>query len=232
MALANVRLQYFNIEGLGEKARLAMKLARIPFVDDRVSFDRWPSMKPTTKYGQMPILFIDETKEIAQSDAILRFIGRSARLNGLPSLYPMDETDVDEAMGLVDDMMGSWRACLYVGMNPTALGHYGEDGVEFKGSKAHDDLCKKMREAWMRDEFPRYCGYFTKRFSSGAKFLCGDAPTLADCMLIPQLRRFASGGIDHVPASCLDAYPEVKAYYDRFHAIPEIKAWYDERAAA
>ena len=229
------RLQYFNIEGPAEKARLAMRIAKIPFTDDRVSFEQWPSIKPTTPYGQLPVLHLADGTELAQSDAILRYIGRCARDEGAaPHLYPKGgETAVDEAIALVDDMLTSWRSCLYIGMNPSALGHECDDGSEFKGSAKHDEITKRMRETWMRDEFPKYCGFFAKRFENGQQWLCpGDAPTLADCALVPALRRFSSGGIDYVDAACLDAYPEIKAYYERFHAIPEVKEWYAERAAA
>ena len=231
---APARLQYFNIEGPAEKSRLAMRLARVPFTDDRVVFDDWPSIKPTTPYGQLPVLHLSDGTALPQSDAILRYVGRYARAHGAPTLYPEGgEMAVDEALSLVDDMVVSWRACLYIGMNPSALGHECDDGSEFKGSAKHDAVTKRMRETWMRDEFPKYCGFFAKRFANGQRWLCpGDEPTLADCALIPQLRRFTSGGIDHVDAACLEAYPEVNAYYDRFHAIPEVKAWYDERASA
>lgn len=35
---SKVKLTYFNIEGAGEKVRLALKCAGIPFEDNRVSF--------------------------------------------------------------------------------------------------------------------------------------------------------------------------------------------------
>jgi glutathione S-transferase len=83
----------------------------------------------------------------------------------------------------------------------------------------------------MREEFPRYVGFFNQRFAK-SKYLVGDQVTIADCALIPQLRRFCSGGIDHVSKDCLEEYPELKAYYDRFHAIPQVAAWYEARAKA
>ena len=56
-------------------------------------------------------------------------------------------------------------------------------------------------------------------------YICGgtDGPTIADCALVPLLARFKSGGVDHVPATCLDAYPVVLNYFDRFMALPEHK---------
>ena len=222
-----LRLQYFNIEGPAEKSRLALSIAKIPFTDDRVVFDQWQSIKPTTPYGQLPLLYMDETKCLAQSDAILRYCGRLANDAGVPLYDSSMQLDIDEALGLVDDMLVNWRACLYIGMNPKSLGH----PEEIKGTAEHDALTKAMRERWMREEFPRYVGFFNERFKK-SKYLVGDSVTIADCALIPQLRRFCSGGIDHVSKDCLEEYPEIKAYYDRFHAIPEVAAWYEARAKA
>jgi glutathione S-transferase len=220
-----LRLQYFNIEGPAEKSRLAMRIAKIPFTDDRVDFAKWPSeIKPTTPYGQLPLMHVDESHTIAQSDAILRYVGGLSK-----TLYPADvetRTAIDEALSLVDEINQSWYYALVAGINPAKLGH----DVE-KGSEEHGAVTKKMRERWMADEFPRYAGFLTKRVEGG-KMLVGDAVTIADCAVIPLLRRFCSGDVDHVDPTCMSQFPEVKAYYDRFHAIPEVAAWYEERAQA
>ena len=190
-----LRLQYFNIEGPAEKIRLTLSIAKIPFRDDRVAFEDWPSVKPTTPYGQLPVLYVDD-EAMAQSDAILRYCGR------LAGLY--DETrarEIDEAVSLVEDMRESWYPNLAVGMVPEKY------NLE-KGSDAHAATTKAMRERWIREELPRYCGFISKRVAGG-KFLCGDSVTIAECALVPLLRRFRSGGIDHVPKECLDGFADV-----------------------
>ena len=40
------------------------------------------------------------------------------------------------------------------------------------------------------------------------------------------LRAFQKGHIDHVPVTCLDAYPEVTAWIARMMALPAVAAWY------
>jgi hypothetical protein len=39
-----------------------------------------------------------------------------------------------------------------------------------------------------------------------------------DCALIPALARFTAGTVDYVPADCMDAFPLVAAYVERFMA--------------
>jgi glutathione S-transferase len=78
----------------------------------------------------------------------------------------------------------------------------------------------------MAELFPKFMGFISERVKGGG-FLVGDAPTIADCTLIPALDRFTCGSVDHVPADCMDAFPEVAAYVKRFMALPEVAAYYD-----
>lgn len=66
------KLTYFDIQGMGEKVRLAFVLNGIPFDDDRVAFAQWGDLKSKTKFGQLPLLSIDGKEPIAQSSAMLR----------------------------------------------------------------------------------------------------------------------------------------------------------------
>ena len=56
-------------------SRPALFIAGVEFIDDRIEFPSWPARKPTTPYGALPVLEW-EGKQLAQSNAIMRFIGR------------------------------------------------------------------------------------------------------------------------------------------------------------
>ena len=86
-AIPNIVLTYFNIQGVGEIVRLALTLGQVPFTDTRVLFPERPAMKPTTPYGQLPLITIDDEPPVAQSAAMLRYAGKLATANGCP-LYP------------------------------------------------------------------------------------------------------------------------------------------------
>ncbi|CAK0880835.1 unnamed protein product, partial [Prorocentrum cordatum] len=108
-----LKLTYFNIEGVVEKVRLALVLGGIEFEDERVSFDKWQEMKPTTKYGQLPLMQIGDAEPLAQSGAMLRWCGRLARL------YPPSMAlKIEEAIGLEEDIGKLVQPSLYVGMKP------------------------------------------------------------------------------------------------------------------
>jgi glutathione S-transferase len=236
--MPSLKLRYFNIEGPAEKSRLALRLGKIPFEDSRVSFDDWRNgdVKATTPYGQLPVLEMTDdgttTRRMAQSDAILRYCGRLATRRGVGLYDDARAEAIDEALALVEEMWSTWYVCLLVGMDPRKIGHCVEENAEaFKGSAAHEEVTKRMRERWMREEYPRYAGFIEARVAGG-KFMCGDAVSIADCALVPLLRRFASGQLDHVPKDAVSSREELQAYYDRFHALPEVEAWYAERDAA
>jgi len=227
-ALPTIKLQYFNIQGVTEKVRLALTLGRIPFEDERVPFDQWGELKPKTPYGQLPLMHIDGGEPMAQSDAMLRYAGKLATERmGVP-LYPSEDMlQIEEALGLVGDMSRDFRNPVYLGMNPSAFG-YSDD---FKGSDEHAAVTKAIREKFMAESFPQLMGYVSAKLAKAPFIAGGSAPTIADCALVPVLNRFRSGGVDHIPVDCLSAYPDIIDYLDRFMALPEIKTWYESHKA-
>ena len=226
LIMKSLKLTYFNIQGAAEKVRLALVLGGIKFTDVRVPFDQWPAMKPTTPYGQLPLMSIDGGAPMAQSEAMLRYAGKLATSNGVP-LYPEDKVlAIEEARGLVGDLEREWRVPVGIGFQDPGLFGHPSDTI---GTPEHSAIVQSVREKFLAEELPRYMGFLTTRFS-GSAFLCGDSPTIADCALIPVLNRLTSGGVDFVPKDCLEAYPAVVEYVARFMDLPEIQAWYSEAA--
>lgn len=84
---------------------------------------------------------------------------------------------------------------------------------------------EEMRGKWVKEELPRFMGYFEKQLGSNP-FLCGTAVTIADLWALPQFRYFTRGVADHVPKECMDGFGVVQAWMARMLEIPEIKAWY------
>jgi len=72
-APAKISLTYFGIQAAAEKVRLAFHLGGVDFEDVRIAFPEWPALKPTTPYGQLPFMEIDDAPKMAQSGAMLRY---------------------------------------------------------------------------------------------------------------------------------------------------------------
>ena len=218
----SIKLTYFDIQGVAEKVRLALVLNGIPFEDERISREQWASLKPTAKYGQLPLMTIDGGEPISQSDAMLRYVGRL----GDSKLYPRDaasELRIDEVVGLAGDLDRAWLPRLMVSLMPTTLGHPEKFGETSEGQ----EVIRKVRTDFVENDLPKFLTYFTSILeSNGNAFFCGPNPTIADCVILPQLARFRAGFIDHVPTTCLDGFPVIIAWIDRMMAIPEVAAWY------
>ena len=149
-----LKLTYFNIEGVAEKVRLALKLGGLEFEDERVEHSSWPALKATTPYGQLPLLTIDDKPPVTQSFAMLRYVGR---LSGLFPEDPALALQVDEVCCLQEDFARSISPSMYVGMRPHLFG-YPEDLPEDERKK----IQSKLRAALMADggDIPRFLGYF------------------------------------------------------------------------
>jgi len=72
-APAKISLTYFGIQAAAEKIRLAFHLGGVDFEDVRIAFPDWAALKPTTPYGQLPFVEIDDAPKMAQSGAMLRY---------------------------------------------------------------------------------------------------------------------------------------------------------------
>jgi len=224
LKMSQFKVTYFNIEGAGEPVRLAFVLNNLEFEDNRIDWKEWEEMKPSTKFGQLPELTLNGKESIAQSGAILRFVGRL----GDGSLYPQDPMSivkVEEAMGLIDDFARAFSPSLYISMRPQMFGY----DAEFSKTEEGKATVKKVREKFVEESLPRLLNYFAKMITdNNNKFLCSsEKPTIADCLLLPNLRKFQKGFIDYIPTSCLDSNSVVVEYIQRMMNIPEIKKWYE-----
>jgi glutathione S-transferase len=217
-----IKLTYFSIQGAAEGTRLALVLTGTPFTDERLTFDAWKERKPTTRYGQVPYM-TRGGREYYQSGAMLRWVGSRC---GDGSLYPIADPelayDIDEMLGLCDDLQRAWTPCVYVGMRPSTYGHPEDWPKEQK-----DAAVRALRERFVNDPeaLSRFMGYFSARLEK-TPFLCGTSPTIADCRLLPQLRYWVLGKADGVPTDVLAPYTHVVAWIDRMMAIPSIAGWY------
>ncbi|GFG30349.1 hypothetical protein Cfor_10064 [Coptotermes formosanus] len=75
------KLTYFNVKATGEPIRFLLSYGGIEFEDYRIEREQWPQIKPSTPFGQTPVLEING-KQTHQSAAICRFLAKKFGLNG------------------------------------------------------------------------------------------------------------------------------------------------------
>eukprot|EP00286_Rhodomonas_abbreviata_P025250 CAMPEP_0181292902 /NCGR_PEP_ID=MMETSP1101-20121128/2767_1 /TAXON_ID=46948 /ORGANISM="Rhodomonas abbreviata, Strain Caron Lab Isolate" /LENGTH=255 /DNA_ID=CAMNT_0023397429 /DNA_START=86 /DNA_END=853 /DNA_ORIENTATION=- len=218
---SKIRLTYFPIEGAAEKVRLAFKIGGISFHDHRIERETWPTMKPSTPYGQLPLLTLDDGLPIAQSGAMLRYAGK------ISGLYPDDAElamKVDEVIGLSEDLQIQMTPSMYINMKPEMYGHPAD----------LSDSDRKSKQAFMRaalqgpdGALTRFLGYFEELLEkTGSGFFVGEKPTIADCQVFAQVRSIVSGRLDGIPKSILNGYPRLSGFMVKMMDIPAVREHY------
>jgi len=203
--------------------RLALTVNQVPFEDDRIQFKDWPGLKTSTKFGQLPMMSINDQEPFAQSHAMLRYAGTLGKGSLYPS-DPMDRIKVEEALGVLGDFDRSWSPNFHVSRNPQKFGL----DIEVN-SDEHKALIKKMREKWMKEELPDLMKNMQLLLEKNGGFLAGGALTIADCQALPMLRNFTRGIVDYIPKDVFDAFPAISSYLDRVMSVPEIGEWYRQQ---
>ena len=61
-----MKLTYFGIPGRAEASRLMLGVKKVPFTDAKVTREQWPEVKKRTKFGQLPILELEDGRQLAQ----------------------------------------------------------------------------------------------------------------------------------------------------------------------
>lgn len=199
------KLIYFDAPvSRGEECRLALHVAGVEFDDVRIARDAWPGLKPKTPFGALPILEVPGQVPLAQSNAILGYIGRKY------GLHPQDlfEAARHEAMlGHVEDL----RAAIVPTIRMTD---------ESEKKKAREGLTAAFLPSW---------GDAVERQLSGGPFFAGAKMHVVDLKLYMVVRWLASGNVDHIPATIFSALPKLTRLYEAVRDDARIKAWYAKK---
>uniref|UniRef100_A0A0M3HW22 Glutathione S-transferase 1 n=1 Tax=Ascaris lumbricoides TaxID=6252 RepID=A0A0M3HW22_ASCLU len=197
------KLTYFNIRGLGEGARLIFHQAGVEFEDNRLSREDWPSLKPSTPFGQLPLLEVDG-EVLAQSTAIFRYLGRKF---GLAGKTPMEEAQVDSIFDTYKDFIAEVRPYFLVA------------GENYPGDK--EKLLKELVIPAREKHFPGLEKFLNK---SGSGYLVGDSVTWADIVISDSLATWET-----LVPDLLGNYPVLKKFVEHVRDLPNIKKWIAER---
>lgn len=126
----------------------------------------------------------------------------------------------------VEDIFNSFVPYLLMNRTPTKFGHPDDFPTSSEGMAKMKDL----REKWVTDDLPRFLKIISDMLAAnGNTYLVGGSePTIADCFAVPLIRGWTRGHLDHVPTTCLDAYPNVVEYIKRFCGHEKIKGRYTD----
>jgi len=199
------KLSYFDFPGSrGEECRLALHLAGVPFEDARIKQDESPALKERTPYGVLPIFEVEGRGVLAQTHAILVYIGREY------GLHPRDNWTAarhEELMVAVEEL----RAAVW----PVLRIQDPEDRL-----KARQELASGFLKRWGRAVEARLNDL------GPGPFVAGDAIHVADLKLYMGARWISSGNIAHVPADVFAEFPRLVGVERAVAQHPKVVAWY------
>jgi glutathione S-transferase len=92
------------------------------------------------------------------------------------------------------------------------------------------ETIKRLRKEFIAGRFHQVLKSYTEFLeASKGDFILGDDLTIADLYIFAQLKEFAAGNIEHVPATCMASFPQVNSYLKRIANVPAIKEWYSKK---
>lgn len=194
------KLSYFDFPGSrGEECRLALHAAGVAFEDCRLTREQWERLKPTTPYGAIPVLEAPGKPPLAQSNAILTYVGRRY------GLHPED----------------AWQAALHEAILVSAedvraaLSPSGKLSDPEQKKRAREELASGYLQSW---------GASIERQIKGP-FIGGDRLMVADIKVFQIVASLTSGVIDHIPTTVFSAFPKLEALYTAVTQHPKIAEW-------
>lgn len=159
-------------------------------------------MKPTTPYGQLPVLFVDG-EPLGQSNALVRYAGR---LSGFYPDCPHDAVKVDEVLDTVYDFTNSV--------------------LRYGGSEQEAQHAERKRI--LEVDAPALIGVLEKRLAKfgDGPWAVGKKMTVADMVIFTLVTFIKSGFKEYVPPCVLDKYERVIASYEAVKKDPKVVEWY------
>jgi glutathione S-transferase len=198
--MAGYKLTYFDFSGSrGEECRMALCAAAVDFADNRISQEAWAALKPESPYGALPILESPGKLPLAQSNAILSYIGYQH------GLLPKDPWEAAQHVAILESVEE-----LRHQLAPTG--------------KHSDPAAKKQaREEFASGPLKRWAESVERQVKG--PFVGGAAISVADVKIQQIMSSFKKGVIDHVPSDCFASCPKLEALHGAVLAHPKIAAW-------
>ena len=198
-------ITYFDFPGSrGEECRLALHLAGVEFTDERLKGPEFAARKAELPFGALPVLTVEGQAPLAQTNVILRLIGRE---HGLHPSEPWVVVREEAIMEAVEDLRHH--------MGPMAR------------IKDPDEK-RRAREEAAGGYLQQWATFVERQLAaiSDGPFVSGGAVHVADLKLFVALSPYLKGSIDHVPTDVFARYRRLVGVHDAVKAHPGVQAWY------
>jgi glutathione S-transferase len=201
--MAPLKLTYFNLRARAELSRLILAYAGVEYEDIRVDQSRWPEHKPSTPFGQLPILEVDGVT-LCQSKTIARFL---ATKFGIAGKTDLEKAQVDMIADCIEDIYA-----------PTIRLFSEKDPAKQA----------ELKDKFQKETLPTSLGLLEKLLKSnkgGDGYFVGDSLTWVDIGFTDFLSWLNALEIV-VP---LNDNPKLKSLKERVESVPKIAEWIKNR---
>uniref|UniRef100_A0A1B6HN43 glutathione transferase n=1 Tax=Homalodisca liturata TaxID=320908 RepID=A0A1B6HN43_9HEMI len=194
------KMTYFPVKGLGESIRFLLAYLDKEYEDHRFNVEDWPSIKPTTPWGQTPVLEANG-QTVTQSIAITRYLGRQAGLCGADA---WEDMRIDEIVYVIND----FRAEL-------AKYHYEKD----------EKRKEEVKGTVLSTTAPFYLSRLDAHVKANNGYLANGKLSWADLYFaaISDYLSFMYG------SDITAGYPNLTELREKVLALPKIKEWVSKR---
>lgn len=213
-------LFYFGIWGRGESIRLTLAAAGATWTERRVDFAAHKKLAGTEElpFGQWPVwtykTAAGATKHLAQTDAILRLVGRQTGMYGKDA---DEDARIDEVLGGVESLRQKYAAFIYADKydeetrKAYATSHVDPSTIVGRNGGAHLGLLNNV----VKRNGVTVGGKTT--WAAGTSH-----PTIADAQVtdIVELHARVFG-----EPTIKSSYPELVSVHDAFKALPGVAAY-------
>jgi len=199
--MVHYKLYYFDARGLTEPIRLLFHYVGQEFEDVRFAKEQWAGEKEKFFYGKVPVLELDNGKQLNQSATIARFIAEKFNLAGKDE---WERAKVNEVVDFQKDVYSELAPYFY-----TVLGYR-------EGDK--DKLRKEVYEPGVARILPLYEKLLKE---SGSGFFAPSGVTYVDFMVADYFNTFEK----RAEPELLKNHPELAAFVKRVHSLPQLQKY-------
>jgi len=197
------KLVYFDLRGRAEVIRLLFAAAGVPYEDYRVERSRWSELKPSTPFGQIPVLEVDGVR-LCQSKAIARYLAGEF---GFVPETALDKARTDMIVDCVDDVLTR--------------------SLKFFHEKDKTRQAE-LQEIFIKEYLPTSLKSLEKLLvgnNGGDSYFVGDKMTWADIAFADLCTWLAGLQVE----VSFDDIPKLKALKERVESTPKIAEWIKNR---
>nr|UQQ66584.1 glutathione S-transferase sigma 7 [Conogethes punctiferalis] len=195
--MPKVVYNYFPLKALGEGIRLLLSYGGQEFEDNRIPSDKWPEYKPSTPFGQMPVLVIDG-KQYSQSLAISRYLGRKY---GLVGADLEEDFEIDQIVDFINDIRARAATVAY---------------------EPDEQLKKKKHEDFSKNVYPVLLSKLNNVAEKNNGYVALGKLTWGDFVLAGMFDYLK----DMMQDQSLDQkYPALKKVADNVYSLPQLQAY-------